>query len=101
MENEYICDICGEIVSFVEKFTLNTFDGFCESSVSIKLCMGCSCTHTYANEHHYDFLHYVGNLYIARPSGLYYDRVYGQEQIDEAFNPDYAAFKEWNNNFIR
>lgn len=98
---EYICCICKKKVSLVDEYSLNAFDGYCESSISVKLCFECSDRHSYLNEHYYSFLHYEKHLYVASPNGLYYNRVYKQEQIDEAFNPDYAAFKEWEDKFDR
>jgi len=49
----------------------------------------------YINDYGVEFLKYDGKLYLRYKNHDCFERVITRKQIDEAFNPDRAAFERW------
>lgn len=74
---------------------IDDWDGYCHSSKEVEITEE-EFKDIYTNEHEAEFLKHEGNLYIR--TGIWgspFERVRSESQIDEAFNPDRAAFERW------
>lgn len=96
----YTRDIIGECVICKNKNLRGAREAIREESTEqeIEICRECLRRCTYTNSHGYMFLKLPNGLYMREPLmtlDLTFNKVKDEEQIKQAFNPDWYKFEKW------